>query len=188
MIRPNNHLPSFHRVERDNSARVQLKSYAVKTGYVDGAWWPRSTDLSIELPGLLAVVSAQLGSIHRVVYDADDWTPAALQLSWAGRTVRLDANRHGTAHTIEVIGTRDWRQILLIIPPATDVHRAHSVLAAACRSNDESTVDELLAPLTRRTGRAAALRRWRNSGTTREFDKPRGTHSIPASALTPNTP
>jgi hypothetical protein len=33
--------------------RLKLKPKAPTTGYVDGAWWPRSRDLSAELPALL---------------------------------------------------------------------------------------------------------------------------------------
>ena len=33
--------------------RLRLKPKAPTTGYVDGAWWPRSDDLAIELPDLL---------------------------------------------------------------------------------------------------------------------------------------
>ncbi|WP_062995741.1 DUF5994 family protein [Nocardia mikamii] len=163
MIRPNHHVHNPARPDVEPAARVQFKDYETKTGYVDGAWWPRSPDLATELPGLLAVVSPALGSIHRVVYNAAEWNPVA------GRgAVRLDGTRHGTPHTVEVLGARDRRRVLLIIPPRTDPHRACAVMALACRANDESTVDELLAQLPGRTGRAAALRRWRNGATGRE--------------------
>ncbi|MFF0453499.1 DUF5994 family protein [Nocardia africana] len=161
MTRPNYHLHSPERPHVEPAARVQFKDHATKTGYVDGAWWPRSPDLAIELPGLLAAVSPVLGSIHRVVYNTAEWSPVA-----DCGAVRLDGSRHGTAHTVEVLGARDRRRILLIIPPRTDTHRACAVMALACRANDESTVDELLAQLPGRTGRAAALRRWRRASAT----------------------
>ncbi len=44
--------------------RLRLKPKAPTTGYVDGAWWPRSDDLAIELPDLLAVLSVRLGDIE----------------------------------------------------------------------------------------------------------------------------
>ena len=39
----------------ENTPRLRLKPKAAMTGHVDGAWWPRSDDLAIELPDLLAV-------------------------------------------------------------------------------------------------------------------------------------
>nr|WP_269770356.1 MULTISPECIES: DUF5994 family protein [Mycobacterium] len=47
--------------------RSRLKPKAHQSGYVDGAWWPRSDDLSAELPDLLAVLSVRLGRIDRVL-------------------------------------------------------------------------------------------------------------------------
>jgi hypothetical protein len=61
-----------------NTPRLRLKPKAPATGYVDGAWWPHSDDLPIELPDLLAVLSVRLGPIDRVIYKltcrpADGW-------------------------------------------------------------------------------------------------------------------
>jgi hypothetical protein len=41
--------------------RLRLRPKALTTGYVDGAWWPRSRDLAAELPALLAVLTVRLG-------------------------------------------------------------------------------------------------------------------------------
>ncbi len=43
--------------------------------YLDGAWWPRSTDLPDELPPLLEALSAQLGPIALIGYHRDAWDP-----------------------------------------------------------------------------------------------------------------
>ena len=47
--------------------RLRLRPKALTTGYVDGAWWPRSRDLAAELPALLAVPAVRLGGVapHR---------------------------------------------------------------------------------------------------------------------------
>ncbi|WP_372465972.1 DUF5994 family protein [Nocardia spumae] len=37
-----------------------MKPGSAKTGYVDGAWWPRSDALAAELPGLLASAPSDL--------------------------------------------------------------------------------------------------------------------------------
>ena len=38
----------------EHTPRLRLKPKAPLSGYVDGAWWPRSDDLAAELPDLLA--------------------------------------------------------------------------------------------------------------------------------------
>ena len=53
--------------------RLKLKPKAPTTGYVDGAWWPRSRDLSAELPALLAVLAVRLGRVQRVSFNLTDW-------------------------------------------------------------------------------------------------------------------
>ncbi|HKS48584.1 MAG TPA: DUF5994 family protein, partial [Amycolatopsis sp.] len=52
-----------------HTLRLRLKPKAPATGYVDGAWWPRSRDLSAELPTLLAVLAIRPGRIERVTYN-----------------------------------------------------------------------------------------------------------------------
>ncbi|WP_410639151.1 DUF5994 family protein [Amycolatopsis sp. lyj-346] len=44
-----------------HSPRLRLKPKAPTTGYVDGAWWPTSRDLTAELPPILAVLAVRLG-------------------------------------------------------------------------------------------------------------------------------
>jgi hypothetical protein len=153
-----------HGPPAEHTSRVLLKVEASKTGYVDGAWWPYTDKLARELPALLAVLTERLGPIHRVAYRLDEWTKTSSELDIAGRAVRLDGHRYGTVHTIEVLGERDRRLILLVIPPFTDAHRAFATLASASATNNESTVDDLMMTSVQersdRTKRAAAVRRW----------------------------
>jgi hypothetical protein len=53
--------------------RLRLKPKGSTAGSVDGAWWPHSDDLPVELPDLLAVLSIRLGPIDRVTYNFADW-------------------------------------------------------------------------------------------------------------------
>jgi hypothetical protein len=61
---------------RDTNLRLQLKPAHEAYGFVQGAWWPRSDQLGIELPPLLEALSARLGRIRRVIYDENSWAPA----------------------------------------------------------------------------------------------------------------
>ena len=58
-----------HNTPPEHTPRLRLKPKAPQSGYVDGAWWPRSDDLAAELPDLLAVLSVRLGRIDRVLYN-----------------------------------------------------------------------------------------------------------------------
>jgi Family of unknown function (DUF5994) len=72
---------------------LRLKPKAPHTGYVDGAWWPHSDDLTTELPDLLAVLSVRLGPIDRVLYKLTDWAKIPAKLATGDRTVVLNSAR-----------------------------------------------------------------------------------------------
>lgn len=152
----------------ENTPRLRLKRKAPISGYVDGAWWPHSDDLTTELPDLLAVLSVRLGRVDRVLYKLNDWAKAPTKLATGGRAVRLDGYRLQPPNTIEVLGLNRNRIVLLVVPPHTDPDRAHATLMAAGAPDNDSTVDGLLMISLRdresRTQRAAAQERWDSEG------------------------
>ncbi len=141
-----------------------LKPDAPHAGYVDGAWWPHSDDLGVELPGLLALLSERLGPVDRVLYKVSDWAKAPERLATADHSVCLDGNRLQPPNTLEVLGPDNGRVVLAVVPPHTDPERAHAMMVAAAAPDDESTVDALLMISLRerqsRNQRVAAQERW----------------------------
>jgi hypothetical protein len=135
---PPNHAPPNH------TPRLRLKPKASPSGYVDGAWWPHTSNLSAELPDLLAVLSVRLGQIDRVLYNVDEWSKAPAKLATGGRRVRLDGYQRQPVNTVEVVGLDRARIVLLAVPADTDPAEAHSALMNAARSNDRSTVVDIL--------------------------------------------
>jgi hypothetical protein len=121
-----------------------LKPKAPRSGYVDGAWWPRSDDLATELPDLLAVLSVRLGPIDRFIFNLNEWPTASAKFSTGGRRVRLDGYRRQPANTVEVLGLNRNRIVLLVVPPNADADKAHATLMAAAVPSNKSTVDNLL--------------------------------------------
>ncbi|MDQ0383163.1 DUF5994 family protein [Amycolatopsis thermophila] len=71
-------------------------------GYVDGAWWPRTRDLSAELPALLAVLAARLGPIAGLSYHSAAWDPGARRFGSAGSLVPRGGYRRQNQDTVEV--------------------------------------------------------------------------------------
>ena len=128
----------------ETTPRLRLKPKAQKTGRVDGAWWPRSDDLTSELPDLLAVLSVRLGSVERVMYDLSDWAKAPARLITGGRSVRLDGFGRQPANTLEVLGVGRERLLLLVVPPGTDPDIAHEAMMTAAAPDNASTVGDML--------------------------------------------
>jgi hypothetical protein len=128
----------------EHTPRLRLKPKAPRSGYVDGAWWPRSDDLATELPDLLAVLSVRLGPIDRFIFNLNEWPTASAKFSTDGRRVRLDGYRRQPANTVEVLGLNSNRIVLLVVPPNADPDKAHATLMAAAVPSNKSTVDNLL--------------------------------------------
>ncbi|UMB68809.1 DUF5994 family protein [Mycobacterium paraterrae] len=124
--------------------RLRLKPKAPTTGYVDGAWWPHSSELVDELPDLLAVLSVRLGIIQRVLYNLGEWTATPRRFSTGGTVVRLDGYTRQPADTVEVMGRNAATIHLLVIPPGTDPDRAHDAMMSAAAPGNGSTSAQLL--------------------------------------------
>ncbi|WP_327114083.1 DUF5994 family protein [Nocardia sp. NBC_01730] len=120
-----------HRVPPEYTPRLRLKAKTERGGYIDGAWWPRSGDLTAELPDLLAVLAVRLGPIWRVVYDPAGWSSAPRQLTVGDRAIRLDAYPFQLWNTMYVFGSDSDLIVLRVIPSATEDEPAHSALMAA---------------------------------------------------------
>jgi hypothetical protein len=133
-----------HTTPPEHTPRLRLKPKAPQSGYVDGAWWPRSDDLAAELPDLLAVLSVRLGRIDRVLYNLNEWAKASAKLVTGGRPVRLDGYRRQPIHTVEVLGLNRNKIVLLVVPPEAEPDEAHATLMAAAAPSNDSTVDSLL--------------------------------------------
>ncbi len=124
--------------------RLRLRPKALTSGYVDGAWWPRSRDLAAELPTLLAVLAVRLGEIPRVSYNLTEWDTAPSQIAIGGVRVRLSGFWSRPAHIVGVVAADRRRLTLLLVPPDTDPSTAHqTMMRAAFRENATSlsTVD-----------------------------------------------
>ena len=88
----------------------------------DGAWFPRSRDLAIELPELIAELDRRGVRVERFTYALDAWAPVARKIVVQGRVVRAGGFRSmddGVVCLIWAGGAR--RAGLLVVPPETDV-------------------------------------------------------------------
>lgn len=125
--------------------RLRLKRKAPSTGYVDGAWWPRSDDLPTELRDLLAVLSVRLGAVTRVTYHIGEWATPPSKCRVGEQVVRLDGYRLHPPHTVGVLDGRGHEIDLLVVPSQTEAETAHGIMMAAAAADNVSAVDLLLA-------------------------------------------
>ncbi|MGE0217693.1 DUF5994 family protein [Mycolicibacterium sp.] len=129
----------------ESTPRLRLKRKAPTTGYVDGAWWPHSDDLTAELPDLLAVLSVRLGDISRLVYHRAEWKSPPRKVHVGNQLIRLDGYDRQPDNTVGVVDLRGGSIVLLVVPPNTSEQDAHAIMMAASTPDDASRIESLLA-------------------------------------------
>lgn len=129
-------------------SRIGLKPYGLTTGYVDGAWWPRSTALPDELAALLESLRCTVGKVSRVTFHRSSWDPAPRRVLSEGGRIALDGFVRATdPHTVTLIATEGKRTTLLLVPPRANETLACQVLATASTTGNRDSTESLLAVL-----------------------------------------
>jgi hypothetical protein len=114
----------------DKCARISFRQPVADAGFVDAGWWPRSRDLTVELPPLLGVLWTACRDVNRVSYNLAFWDPAPRRLCVEGRLVRLGGYRRQSPLLLGLIDSAGREHIdVLVIPPETDVDVAERALA-----------------------------------------------------------
>jgi hypothetical protein len=107
--------PSEETASRRPPVRLSL-SPEVAPGRFHGAWWPRSRDLRVELPILLAGLPDDHGPARSVVHSGSDWARVPQATEVGGQVVEVTASSDRDAGTITVtVSTHDL--VLLVVPP-----------------------------------------------------------------------
>ncbi|MEV4315490.1 DUF5994 family protein [Actinocrispum sp. NPDC049592] len=125
---------------------MRLKPGGSTGGHVDGGWWPRSRDLTAELPALAKVLAVRLGSVWRVVYALSSWETAPRRIRFDGHPVRLEGFRSQDKDIVSVVSLDRRRIRLLVIPTDAAKTAAHdAMMTAAGRDNADSPTTILVA-------------------------------------------
>jgi hypothetical protein len=123
-----------------------------------GAWWPRSRDLSAELPALIADADRTWGRITRASVHGPAWSSLRHDQPTGSHSVHVswfDATQD--PHAISLFSYRIGCWELLVVPPGTAPWRASRLMAAASRPGNHQSAASLLtdgpAPLDAPQGR-----------------------------------
>ena len=111
--------------------RLKLDPNGPVEPYLDGAWWPRSAELSVELPALLIALSAHLGPIALIGYRRDAWNAVPDHLDLAGHAVHLQGFVSPNPPTLVVVDDSGRRVTMRVVAPDTDDAAAAQLMAAS---------------------------------------------------------
>ncbi len=129
--------------DRAGEVRLELIDPPSARTTLDGAWWPRTSDLDAELAPLLEELSRRGIRATRVAFNPDSWAAAPRRLQVGDRTVRLGWFRHLDPQLLNLTGDLGRGRVdLLVVPPDTTQAAARRAFSAATdRTNgDEPTV------------------------------------------------
>jgi hypothetical protein len=127
--------------------RVRLRREGASADVAfDGAWWPRSRLLDVELPELVAALEKLGVHVHRFTYAVETWDEApARKLAVAGRTVRTGGFRSMDPQLVSLTVDDDRRLDLLVVPPEADALTGVRALRLAGLREDPSSPQRVLA-------------------------------------------
>ncbi|MDX3385381.1 DUF5994 family protein [Streptomyces niveiscabiei] len=140
---------------RAPTARLALKSESPSGGSagLDGAWWPRSRELSAELSALADVLDPLWGRITRVALNTRHWPILPSRVFVNGHAVRVGwFTAELDPHAILLQSFTAGRWNLLVIPPETGASSAARLLAATSADTGRPTTATALMTAERARG------------------------------------
>jgi hypothetical protein len=127
-------------------ARVSFRQPVSPEGFIDAAWWPRTLDLSVELPPLLDVLWTSAREINRVTFNIAAWDPAPRKLRIGDHTVRLGGFITSDPLTVRLTDAWGTERIdILVIAPHTDPELARRAMEIAAEADDPARAGEIMA-------------------------------------------
>lgn len=137
--------PGRDRAAPIEAARISFRQPVSGFGFIDAAWWPRSRDLTAELPPLLDVLWTAARQITRVTYNLAAWEPAPRRMRADGRLVRLGGFITSDPVTIRLSDSAGAERIdVLVIAPGTDPAVAERALMLASQPDCPYRAEEIL--------------------------------------------
>ncbi|MBT2423905.1 hypothetical protein J7F01_30895 [Streptomyces sp. ISL-22] len=122
---------------------LRLETTQSREANLDGAWWPRSRDVGVELPGLIHVLTGHLGPITRVGLDATAWDELPTRLIIDDQVVHIDSFPIGDDTILITRGERDYFS-LLVVPPHATPDAARAAMARAVRADNVTQAEQIL--------------------------------------------
>jgi len=118
------------------TSRILLRARGAPAGLVDGAWWPRTTNLTLELHDVISTVATHLGRTARVAFA---WNPRSVTQRGLDRHdgVLVCGPVDGQPQNVMYLfGTDGSRLALLVVPPDTEADGAYAAMRLAVGASE----------------------------------------------------
>ena len=127
--------------------RVRLRRRGTSTDAAfDGAWWPRSRDLAVEVPELIAALDTMGVRVERFTYPVEPWLPVDRKVVVYGRTVRTGGFRNMDPQLVSLTLAEGSRRVdLLVVPPEAGALTGVRALRMSGVRDEQSSPQRVLA-------------------------------------------
>ncbi|TJZ78084.1 hypothetical protein FCG67_12230 [Rhodococcus oryzae] len=118
------------------TSRILLRARGAPSGLVDGAWWPRTTNLTLELHDVISAVATHLGRTVRVSFA---WNPRSVTQRGLDRHdgVLVCGPVDGQPQNVMYLfGADGSRLALLVVPPDTEADCAYAAMRLAVGASE----------------------------------------------------
>lgn len=129
----------------DEPVRLSMKPPDASPGGVNGGWWPRSRDTTVELPELVSALTGPFGVISLIALGSDAWAPGPHRLAVDDRVIAISRFHRQNAHTIMILGKDRSQTTLLVIPPEAPHDVAEAILRMASDRRNTASPTQILA-------------------------------------------
>ncbi|MEU7764834.1 DUF5994 family protein [Nocardia sp. NPDC049190] len=114
--------------------RLLLRDRDEESGGIDGAWWPRTDNLTTELHDLITALTTRLGATTRIAFD---WNTVSLSQRGIDPPDGIEVTGplpDQQPQVMYVFGPHDRHLRLLVIDPAITADRADAQMRKAVRT------------------------------------------------------
>ncbi|MFC9838821.1 DUF5994 family protein [Rhodococcus sp. NPDC127530] len=111
--------------------RLLLRARGEVSEGVDGAWWPRTTNLTTELHDLISALTERVGTTERVAFD---WNSLSISQRGIDRRDGIQVSGPDPDQPLDIMyvfGTDGRRLDILIVGPNTDADNAFEAMQRA---------------------------------------------------------
>jgi hypothetical protein len=136
--------PTPTQTPKRSALRLRLGEPGVKQA-LDGAWWPQSRDLTVELRDLVDHFPRERGRITRALVSPPDWDATPPRVPVRHGYVRVGVDRHDDTHVVVLTLSDRTGLCLLVVPPGFSPADGHEALLASTTPRYASSASALLA-------------------------------------------
>lgn len=111
---------------------------------LNGAWWPRSRDLDIELGDLVDHFPKEAGRISRVLFSRPDWLRTPHRVQVARGFIKTGSFPADDTHVVILKLSSGAQLKVLVIPPDVPPEAARRLMTSASALTNRRTGTELL--------------------------------------------